>query len=132
MGVGMKFFRKSDILIILTITLIGIISLFIYKYNFEDKPARAEIYYKSQLVKSIELTKGHDLHFSIPQNKNVVFHLATDGSICFEQSDCPDKICVKTGKLHTVGQTAACLPNEIFIKIVSRDGHGSEDIDIVG
>ena len=128
----MKFFRKSDILIILAITLIGIISLFIYKYKFEDKPARAEVYYKSQLVKSIELTKGQDMHFTIPQNKHVVFHLEPDGTISFEQSDCPDKICVKTGKLHTVGQTAACLPNEIFIKIVSRDRHGSEDIDIVG
>lgn len=128
----MKFFKKSDILLVLAILLIGILSMFIYKYNYTEKPARAEIYYKSQLIKAIDLTKGKDIHFSIPQNKNVIFHLAPDGSICFERSDCPDEICIKTGKLNTVGQTAACLPNEIFIKLVPQNKGGEQDIDIIG
>ena len=128
----MKFFRKTDIVIVLAIILIGILSIVIYKLNFKEKPARAQIYYKSQLVKTVELTGGQDMHFSIPQNENVVFHLEPDGSISFEQSDCPDKICIKTGKLHTVGETAACLPNEIFLKIVPRDDRDTEDIDIIG
>ncbi len=128
----MKFFKKSDIILVLTIVFIGILSMFIYKYNFAEKPARAEIYYKTQLIKSVDLTKGKDVHFSIPQNKNVLFHLDPDGNISFEHSDCPDKICIKTGKLHTVGQTAACLPNEIFLKIVPLNGHEEQDIDIIG
>jgi len=128
----MKFFKKTDILIVLTIVLIGILSIFIYKHVNKEKPVRAEIYYKSQLVKTVDLTKGQDIHFSIPQNENVIFHLEPDGSISFEQSDCPDKICIKTGKLHTAGETAACLPNEIFLKIVPRNDRDSDDIDIIG
>lgn len=128
----MKFFKKSDIVLVLTILIIGISSMLIYRYIFAAKPAKAEIYYKSKLVRTVELTKGKDIHFSIPQNKNVVFHLEPDGSIGFESSDCPDKICIKTGKLHTVGQTAACLPNEIFLKIVPQGGHSNQDIDMIG
>ncbi len=128
----MKFLKKSDIILVLSILIIGISSMVIYKYIFADKPVRAEIYYKTELIKTLELTKGKDVHFTIPQNKNVVFHLEPDGSICFEKSDCPDKICVKTGKLNTAGQTAACLPNEIFIKIVPQAGHDKEDMDIIG
>ncbi len=127
----MKFFKKSDLILVLAILIIGILSMFIYKYNFTGKPARAEIYYKSQLIKTVELDKGIDKEFSIPQNENVIFHLEKGGSICFEHSDCPDKICVKTGKLHSVGQSAACLPNEIFLKIVPQDSRNEDDIDIV-
>ncbi len=128
----MKFFKRSDLILVSAIVIIGILSMFIYKYNFSDKPAKAEIYYKAKLVKTVELTKGEDLHFSIPQNENVVFHLEPDGTISFEKSDCPDKICVNTGKLHTVGQTAACLPNEIFLKIVPQDNRSEEDMDMIG
>ncbi|MDF2988089.1 MAG: hypothetical protein K0R50_3599 [Eubacterium sp.] len=127
----MKFFKKSDLILVLAILIIGILSMFIYKYNFEHKPAKAEIYYKTQLIKTVELNKGIDKEFSIPQNENVVFHLEKDGSISFEHSDCPDKVCIKTGKLHSVGQSAACLPNEIFLKIVPQDSRNEDDVDMV-
>lgn len=127
----MKFFKKSDIFIVLALLIIGILSMSIYKANNSEKPAKAEIYYKSELVETVELTKGVDRRFSIPQNKNVVFHLEKDGSISFEESDCPDKICIKTGKLNIVGQTAACLPNKIIMKIVPAEKRSKDDLDLI-
>ena len=45
------------------------------------------------------------------------YHLVyTDGRIRFAEADCPDKICVLTGKLSMVGESAACLPNGVLIK----------------
>jgi hypothetical protein len=127
----MKFFKKSDIVIILSIIVICIFSWVTYNLIASDKPAKAEIYYKSELVKTILLNTGVDKTFSIPQNKNVIFHLYKDGSIRFEESDCPDKICIKTGKLNIVGESAACLPNEIILKIVPQNGYKDDDIDII-
>jgi len=127
----MKFFKKTDILIVLAIVLISIGSWAIYKYTYSSKPAKAEIYYKSELVKTIDLNTGIETIFSIPQDKHVVFHLKKDGSICFEESDCPDKICVKTGKLKIIGQTAACLPNEIVLKIVPTKNRSDNDLDMI-
>ena len=127
----MKFFKKSDILVVLFIVLIGILTIGIYNYKFKNKPAVAEIYYKSELVKTVDLSTGVDKRFSIPQNEHVIFHLDKDGSIRFEESNCPDKICIKTGKLNTVGETAACLPNEIIVKIVSKDKKSNQDIDMM-
>ncbi len=43
-------------------------------------------------------------------------------AVYFEHSDCPDKVCVNTGKLSLVGQWAACLPNSTVIKITKKDG----------
>ncbi len=127
----MKFFKKSDIFIVLAIVIIGILSMTIYRFYFSDKPAKAEIYYKSQLVETIELNKGADKTFSVPGHENVVFHQEKDGSISFIESNCPDKICIKTGRLHTVGQTAACLPNGMILKIVPADKRGKDDLDMV-
>lgn len=127
----MKFFRRSDLVIILTMIVIGVAVWFGYKFAFSDTPAKAEIYYKSELIETVDLKAGVDKRFSIPQDENVVFHLQKDGSIGFEKSDCPDKVCIETGMLHTVGQTAACLPNEIILKIVPLDDRSDKDLDMV-
>lgn len=127
----MKFFKKSDIFIVLSIILVGIVLWIVYNLGFADNPARAEIYYKSELVKTVELDTGVDQKFSIPQNDHVIFRLDKEGNISFEQSDCPDKVCIKSGKLNSVGESAACLPNEIFLKIVPKKKRSSDDIDII-
>lgn len=128
----MKFFKKSDILIILIIAVLGVGIWMVYNKFFANSPAKAEIYYKSELVKTLDLDKGLDKEFSIPQDEHVIFHLTADGRIRFEESDCPDLICVKTGWLSRVGQTAACIPNEIFLKIVPKnDKRNDNDIDII-
>lgn len=127
----MKFIKKTDLIIISVLLVLCVGGWFAYQHFFGSKAALAEIYYKSQLVETVDLTAGVDKHFSIPQNKNVVFHAFSDGSICFEQSDCPDKICIHAGKLHTVGESAACLPNSIVMKIVPKNQRGADDLDII-
>lgn len=127
----MKFIKKSDLVILSVVLVVCAVAWFSYQNLFGNKAAKAEIYYDSQLVQTVDLTAGVDRRFSIAQNKNVVFHVFKDGSICFEESDCPDKICIKAGKLHTIGESAACLPNKIVMKIVAKDQRSADDLDLV-
>jgi hypothetical protein len=127
----MKFFKKSDLIIIFGIFVVGLAVWAVFSFNNSTKPAKAEIYYKSELVATIDLNTGVEKEFSIPQNENVIFHLEKDGRIGFEKSDCPDKICVKTGMLKSVGETAACLPNEIILKIVPLNARSDEELDMI-
>ncbi len=128
----MKFAKKSDILIVLIILITGGVLWAVYNSSVSNKPAKAEIYYKSELIKTVDLSKGEDKTFSIPQSDHIEFHLTSDGKICFEDSDCPDKVCIKAGRLSKVGQTAACLPNEVFLKIVPKnDNRSDDDIDMI-
>jgi len=126
-----KFFKKTDVLIVIAIVLIAIGSWAIYRFTYSSKPAKAEIYYKSELIRTVDLNTGVEKRFSIPQDEHVVFLLKKDGSISFEQSDCPDKICVKTGNLNRIGESAACLPNEIILKIVPIKDRSNEDLDMI-
>ena len=40
-----------------------------------------------------------------------------DGEVCVTQADCPDKVCVKTGKVNAAGQTIVCLPHRVVVEI---------------
>ena len=45
-----------------------------------------------------------------------------DGCARIEEADCPDKLCVKAGKIQYTGQTITCLPNRLTVTVVGRDG----------
>ncbi len=126
----MKFFKRTDLIVILGILVVSAASWGIYHYTFAGEQVRAEIYYESELVETVELSGGEDRTFSIPQDENVIFRLFRDGSIAFVESDCPDKVCIHAGRLNTAGQFAACLPNGIIVKIVS-DEHEEDDVDLI-
>lgn len=127
----MKFFKGMDFIIILVILVVSGIFSGVYHFIFAEKPVKAEIYYYSELVKTVDLNLKEDRTFTIPQNENVVFHLYEDGSIAFVESDCPNKICIHAGKLKTVGQFAACLPNGIVVKIVPANERKEANYDII-
>ncbi len=42
------------------------------------------------------------------------------GRIRFEEADCPDKLCVKTGWISKPGDTSVCLPGRTIIKIKGK------------
>lgn len=118
-------------IIIGVILVFAVLFMVLYRTKFSDQPAVAEIYYYSDLVETVKLDKKVDKIFSIPQNSHVVFHLYEDGTLRFEESDCPDKVCINTGKIGMVGQSAACLPNGIVVKIVQKSGRTEDTVDII-
>ena len=124
------FFKKTDILVVAIILLVGVGAWLAYRRFTADKPAVAEIYYGSELVQTVDLSTGENRTFSVPQDEHVIFHLYSDGSIAFESSDCPDKVCVRSGRLRRVGESAACLPNQLILKIVAAQ-RDDGDLDII-
>ena len=48
-----------------------------------------------------------------------------NGYVYLTDADCPDKTCVKTGKISYSGQSIICLPNQVIIKI-----SGDTDISV--
>jgi hypothetical protein len=127
----MKFARKSDFLIIVAVVVVSALIWLAYSSFFAHPGRYAEIYYDSELVRRLDLSAGETGRFSIEEEPDVAFELYGDGSIAFVLSDCPDKTCVKSGRLSRVGEYAACLPNHIYIKIVSEEKGRSEDPDII-
>lgn len=47
-----------------------------------------------------------------------------EGRIRFLSSGCPDKVCVRSGWLSRTGQTAACLPAGVVVRVQAADDAG--------
>lgn len=127
----MRRMRKGDLIIIGAVAVTALLFLLLNKHFFAREGVYAEIYHNSVLVQRINLSTAKEGSFSIPGEPDVVFQIYPDGSIAFRESDCPDKICIRSGRLKNAGQFAACLPNGIMLKIVSGDkDHEGPDLII--
>lgn len=71
------------------------------------------------------LPLGEARTYPVPGQPDVVIAVR-GGTAAFEHSDCPDQICVKTGALSLPGQSAACLPNRVTLRILG-DAPGAVD-----
>ena len=45
-----------------------------------------------------------------------------DGAAFIREADCPDKVCVRTGKIRYRGETIVCLPHRLMIRIQGGEG----------
>lgn len=54
-----------------------------------------------------------------------------DGRVKISDSDCPDKICEKTGFISSPLQTIVCLPNRISVRIIDEKSNTNSNIDVV-
>jgi len=52
-----------------------------------------------------------------------------DGKIRFQESNCPDQVCVNTGFVHRAGEIAACVPAGVLVRIVGE--YKADDPDFI-
>lgn len=52
-----------------------------------------------------------------PGGHVVVVEITEDGRARVRTSDCPDKVCVKTGWIEHPGEVIVCLPNRVVVEI---------------
>ncbi|MCR5725676.1 MAG: NusG domain II-containing protein [Treponema sp.] len=61
------------------------------------------------------LMENQELHIKGPLGESTI--LIENGSACFTDSPCTNKVCIHAGKLKKTGDVAACLPNAILLVI---------------
>ena len=114
-----KLFRKTDLIIILVVALVAL--TFILWQRTGDAPLTAEISVDGKTVESVDLSKATDRVEIHPKGAENVLIVAENGRIRFEDSDCPDKLCVKQGELYRKGDTAVCLPEKTVITVTGAE-----------
>ena len=108
--------QKGDYIIISVLVLL-LIALLIWQWV----PSSEEI------VTAVVMKDGKEIaciELDREQGELKVDHVTItygNGKICFSSSDCPDQVCVQTGILSKAGQSAACVPNRILIRVVGGE-----------
>ena len=73
-----------------------------------------------------------DKSFCVSLSKNAEYELrgcvvaVRNGEIFISETDCPDRVCEKTGKISKAGEAIICIPNEVVIEIA-----GERELDAV-
>lgn len=117
-----KLFKKSDILIIAgCLLLAGVV--FLPRLFGQNENLTAVITADNQIFQEISLADAPEQTFEVNHTKITV----KDGEIFFSESDCKDKVCLKTGKLGNAGDSSACIPNKVSIYIKG----GTDEVDAV-
>ncbi|ARP50505.1 MULTISPECIES: NusG domain II-containing protein [Caproicibacterium] len=114
-----KLFQKKDLLLILPILAVAVGLLLWNTFRSSGQELTAVVEENGRVT--------HTYDLSCQQTAQVVdiggsYHvklLVEPGKISFSHSDCPDQICVRTGKLAKAGQTAVCLPARVSVHIRS-------------
>ena len=118
---------KSDIILIVSLIIIGV-SFFLFIYSSSDDGKYVVIRIGGEVKNTFSL--DNDLEYEIKTDDGDINLLKIeDGSARIETASCPDKLCVKNGKIKYVGQSVICLPNKVVIEIVS-DIDDYREIDV--
>jgi hypothetical protein len=110
-------FKKKDLFIIIPFLVIaGILALW-----FSSKPSSgiAVVEKNGKEVYRFDLSKQKTTRIIDVGGSMNIKLLLEPGAISFYHSDCPDQICVRTGKLKKPGQVAVCLPGKVSVRVIS-------------
>ena len=94
------------------------IAAFVIMNNAGFSAPKAEIYQNGELIKTVELSENTEFTVTCAEGFNVI--TVEDGKICVSSADCPDKVCVKQGKISGA-VPIVCLPHRLEIRVVDGD-----------
>ena len=120
-----KLITKNDIVLIFLAGLV--VALFFVFKSFSQTNLVAEVYYDGKVIDTVNLSEKEEKKICTGENSSVVI-VSRDGKIYFENSPCPDKVCVKSGELDKNGDFASCLPEKVVIKV---SGERTSEIDAI-
>ncbi|RNC29595.1 MAG: hypothetical protein AWM53_00210 [Candidatus Dichloromethanomonas elyunquensis] len=119
---NIPMFKTGDKILIVSILIIAV--FFIGWRSFgvgRDQQLTAVITQNGKLLKQINLNNlqaAESIDINQPLHQVI---LAEKGRIRFSESDCPNKICVKTGWLTKAGDRAVCIPSKVVISVVGQN-----------
>ncbi len=109
-----KLITKKDFILLLIVLLVAIAG--ILHVNSANKGTTAEIKVDGETVETILL---QDDYFE--KEINGVTVCCENSEIYVKESTCPDKVCVRSGRISKAGEGIICAPNRVAVEISGKD-----------
>lgn len=119
-----KLVGSRDLMLVLICILVAIfvgIFVFVNNHNQNEFLPVAVIKYDNNEIYRIDLNSVDEPYYIPIENEYHTKILVEKGKICFAEAECPDKVCVNTGKISRPGQIAVCIPAKLIIEITGRE-----------
>jgi Uncharacterized protein conserved in bacteria len=120
------FIKPGDVIIYLLVITAAVVSVFAMK-NGGDNSDKLYAEVNCSGVKTA-YPLDTDTTVNLSGGGYSLILVISDGCAYISHSDCPDQICVHTGKISSAGQAIVCVPARISVKIM---GGTSDGVDAV-
>jgi len=107
------FMRPGDWIVIVILCALCLSSFLIISY--QNTGEIVEIFHNDQRINQIPLHLDTELKLQGTMSELKV--IIQDKKVWVQESGCPNKTCMKMGKISKSGQSIICLPNQILIAI---------------
>ena len=110
--------KFADILLILLFVVI----IIYFSLNFFAKnksPVKQVVIESGKNIWYYQLDKNKELKIKGNLGESTI--KIEDGFVFFENSPCPNKLCVQSSAITKNGEWIACLPNGVFVRIEGKD-----------
>ena len=114
--------HKFDIIIVVSLIFVAAVSWIIINNVYQSKGSYIEIIVNEKVRDTLPLDKDTEYRITEKDFLNVI--KIKDGKVYMEEADCPDKLCVKQGKISKNGQAVICLPHKVVVRVISEDDSG--------
>jgi hypothetical protein len=105
--------KAGDYVIIVLV--IAVVTLLFYQYVFSSYQG-TEVQITSQgFQRSFDLNEDRVVEVEGPLGITKV--VINDGEVWVSDSPCREKICIKMGKKHRVGEEIVCVPNRVVVEV---------------
>ncbi|MDR3766045.1 MAG: NusG domain II-containing protein [Butyricicoccus sp.] len=118
--------KKGDLVIIAIVLLLAAL-VFAPFALAPSQSLTCEITQDDETIRRVRLGAGYQETITIEGDSVTNVIQIEDDCVYFASSDCPDQVCVRTGKLTRAGQIAVCLPNRVVVRLVGAQ----DEVDAV-
>ncbi len=116
---------KRDAFLVGGLLIVGAV-IVIAAFAGGDPGQRVDVAVDGQQIASYPLAENRTVTIQGKGGANVL--VIENGAAFIQDADCPDRLCVRQGKIDRSGQSVICLPHKV---VVSVAGQPQEDVDIV-
>ena len=107
--------KKADFILLSGLFGLGVIFLFIFLVGKNTSSQSVVVQVDGEVVNSFSIEDNISYTIEGKQGSNEL--RIENKKVYLIHADCPDKLCVNTGKIQYVGQSIICLPNRVVVEI---------------
>lgn len=107
---SLKYFRPGDIIVVAVVFFLGFSPVWLAR---NDAATRFEIVLNNKGISLLPANK--DTTIVIQANLGDVVIEIKNGGARILESNCPHKICIRSGQIRKAGQAIACVPNRLML-----------------
>ncbi len=107
--------NKRDLIFIVSAVILCAVLFTVNRYA-KNGGDTVQIYVNAKLCETVPLNENSVKEINGGTNRVRI----ENGEVFMEYADCPDKLCVKQGKISDSSRDIVCLPNKVTVKVIKK------------